>query len=96
MKQNQALKLRTAISAILSFSDALRYQVAIQQRWAGHDEDDWEVHVFVVDEKKSGLINCALLCNAIEQISTDFLTTESHYNMATKDVPNNKPSFKIW
>lgn len=96
MTQKQALKLRTAIKAILSFSEDGRYEVAIQERGSGHKDGAWEVHIFVRDDHKSGLLNCALLANAIEQISTDCLATESEYNMGIREVENIRQSFKIW
>ena len=88
--------MRTAIAAILSFSKDGRYEVAIQQRLTFMERDEWEVHIFVREEKLSGLLNCALLAHSIEQLSIDLLSCESKYNISTKEEPNDRPSFKIW
>ena len=96
MTHKQALKLRAAISAIISLCRDNRYEVAIQQRWPFQEDGEWEVHIFVREDDKSGLMGCALLANAIETISADLLATHSQYNMATSGEPNYKPSFKIW
>lgn len=88
--------MRDAISAIISFSNDNRYEVAIQKRFAWSDKDSWEVHIFVRDEQLSGLLNCALLAHSIEMLTCDFLATESTYDISTKVEPNHRPSFKIW
>lgn len=88
--------MRTAIAAIISFHDDGRYQVAIKQRWPNPADADWEVHIYVREEGKSGLLNCALLAHAIEMLSSNFLATESEYDISTNDEPHFRPSFKIW
>lgn len=96
MKQKQALKMRTILDALFTFSDNARYGVAIKQRYEGHAEDDWEVHVFVKDSKKSGLLNLALLTHAIEMCSFDLLAMESTYDLGTIKGENIVQSYKIW
>lgn len=96
MTHKQALKMRAAIHALFSFSSDGRYEVAIQKRFTGTDQDDWEVHLFIREQKRSGLMDCALLSHAIEQISTDLLAVESEYDMSTSGEPVRVPSFKIW
>lgn len=88
--------MRAAIAVILSFSNDKRYEVAIQPRFPEVYKDSWEVHIFVREEKLSGLLDCGLLAHAIEQIATEFLTNDSEYNISTNDVPKLRPSFKIW
>ena len=96
MTHKQALKMRAAIAAILSFSQDNRYQVAIQKRNQWSDKDDWEVHIFVREEKLSGLFECGLLAHAIEQLGTEFLSIDSEYDISTSGEPNLRQSFKIW
>lgn len=88
--------MRAAIAAIFSFSKDDRYEVAIKQRWPNPEDADWEVHIFVREDGKSGLLNCGLLCNAIEMLSYNCLATESEYDISTSDKPHFRPSFKIW
>lgn len=96
MTHKQALKMRAAIAVILSFSNDKRYEVAIQSRFPDLSYDSWEVHIFVRDERKSGLLDCGLLAHAIEQIAHEFLTNDSEYDISTSDKPHFRPSFKIW
>lgn len=88
--------MRAAIAAIISFSKDKRYEVAIRERYPYQGNTEWEVHIFVRDEHLSGYMNCALLANAIEMLTCDFLATESRYDISTKGEPNYRPSFKIW
>lgn len=96
MTHKQALKMRAAIAAILSFSNDKRYQVAIQPRCPELDKDSWEVHIFVKEEGLSGLLDCGLLAHSIELITTDFLAVDSEYDISTIGKPHFRPSFKIW
>lgn len=88
--------MRVAIKALLSLSYDNRYEVAIQERWEDHPEAGWELHIFVRDPEKAGLLTCGLLANAIENINVHFLTIESRYNIGIREVADWKPSFKIW
>lgn len=88
--------MRAAIHALFSFSSDGRYEVAIRKRFTGTDHDDWEVHLFIRSKKLSCLMDCALLSNAIEQISSDLLATDSEYDISTSGEPDRVPSFKIW
>lgn len=88
--------MRAAIAAIISFSSDKRYEVAVQPRFPEEFKDSWEVHIFVREERKSGLFDCGLLAHAIEQIGTEFLSVDSEYDISTNDVPKLRPSFKIW
>lgn len=96
MTHKQALKMRAAIHALFSFSSDGRYEVAIQKRFTGTDHDDWEVHLFIRDKHLSGFLDCALLSNAIEQLSSGLLATDSEYDISTSGEPERVPSFKIW
>lgn len=96
MKQKDALKMRTILDALFSFSDDARYGVAIRERYDGNAGDDWEVHVFVKDSHKSGLLNLALLMHAIEMVSFDFLATESTFDTGTIKGENVVQTYKIW
>lgn len=84
-----------AIKMLLSFSDG-RYDVAIHNRHESYDNDEWAVHVFIREKGLSGRLNCALLCNAIEQISSTFLASDSMYDISTSGEQNFVPSFVIW
>lgn len=88
--------MRAAIAAILNFNRDKRYEVAIKNRYPDIENDSWEVHIFVREEGRSGLLECGLLCHAIELISIEFLCVNSEYDISTNDKPHFRPSFKIW
>lgn len=95
MTKVEALRMCCAIKMLFSFSDG-RYDVAIHNRHESYDNDEWAVHVFIREKGLSGKLNCALLCNAIEQISCNLLSTDSMYDISTSTEPNFVPSFIIW
>lgn len=96
MTHEQALKMRSAIQTLFSLSSDERYEVSIKNRYEGSDTDECEVHIFIREANLSGLINCALLSKAIEEISCSFLATDSEYDISTSGESNIVPSFKIW
>ena len=96
MTEPQARKLRTILNALFSFEKDGRYGVAIKNRFVNDCYYSWEVHVFVRDDRKSGLLFLALLAHAIELISTEFLAVESHYDLGTIKGEHIVQSWKIW
>lgn len=96
MTRKEALKMRIALKALLSFSYDGRYEVAIRKRFEISDNDEWEVHLFLREKGLSGFLNCALLSNAIEQISSTFLSTDSIYDKSTSGEKDLVPSIVIW
>ena len=96
MTHREALKLRTILSALLSLRKDHRFQVAIQERFAGMEQDSWEIHLFLSKKRLSGMVDLALLAHVIEQMSDDYLACESEYDISTTGERDMVPSIKIW
>lgn len=96
MTQKKALKLRAAIDCILSFREDGRFKVAIMKRYPDEILDDWEVHLYIREKGKAGLIALAVLAQAIESLSTDFLSCESTFDAGTRKGEEIVQSVKIW
>lgn len=98
MKHEEALKMRIAINALISITDPNRYCVAIAERKTAFEErePDYEVHLFISDKNKSGLIDLTLLAHAIEVMGSHFLAVESTYDAGTKKGEDIRQSVKIW
>lgn len=90
--------MRTAIAALIRLTDKDRYDVAIAERFPETDykEPDYEVHLYVRERTKAGLINLTLLAHAIEEMGTHFLAVESTYDAGTVKGEDIKHSIKIW
>lgn len=98
MTHKEALKMRLALDAIINLTDSDRYCVAITERYPMYKETEtqYEIHLYLRNPEKSGLIDLALLAHAIEEMGTHFLSVESRYDAGTlkdKDIRN---SIKIW
>lgn len=98
MTKKQALQLRMAINVLIRLTDPDRYCVAIEERIPmTHDkEPDYEVHFYVRDRQKSGLINLTLLAHAIEEMGIHFLAVDSTYDAGTVKGEDIRNSIKIW
>lgn len=98
MTQRQALQMRMAINVLIRLTDKDRYCVAIAERQpATKDNDaDYEVHLYLRDPKKSGLIDLALLAHAIENMGTSYLAVDSTYDAGTEKGEDIRQSIKIW
>ena len=96
MTKGEALKMRFAIKTLFNFSLDGRYEVAIRNRHESSDNEEWEVRLFLREKSMYGIMKCALLSNAIEQISFRFLSTYSMYDISTSGEKNLVPSFVIW
>lgn len=96
MSQKEALKLRTILDALFSFSKDDRYGVAIKNPSEVDPTDSYEVHVFLRDNRKSGFLTLALLAHAIELVSFDFLACESVYDLGTIKGEHFVQSWRIW
>lgn len=98
MKKEEALRMRTAIDAIIRLTDKDRYCVAIAERVTGTDYhgEDYELHLYLRHPEKAGLIELAMLARVIEDMGTHFLTCESTYDAGTEKGKDVRHSVKIW
>lgn len=98
MKKQEALEMRTAIATIIRLTDKNRYEVAIAVRTPNELEflQDYELHLYLRNPKKSGLIELAMLARVIEDMGTHFLTCESTYDAGTIKGEDIRHSIKIW
>lgn len=90
--------MRDAIDAIIKLTDPERYCVAIQQRNTElyGDNSDYELHLYVRDQNKSGYLDLALLAHAIEEMSTHFMAVDTTYDAGTEKGKDIRQSVKIW
>ena len=90
--------MRAAIQAIITLTDPDRYCVAIYERIAAttFTPADYEVHLYLRDTKKSGLLDLTLLGKAIGDMSIEFLVGESTYDAGTEKGKDIRNSIKIW
>ena len=90
--------MRMAINVLLRLTDPDRYCVAIAERYQGAEasEQDYELHLYLRDPIKSGLIELALLARAIEDLGTHYLTVASTYDAGTTKGEDIRQSIKIW
>ena len=93
MKRIQALKMRAAIQTIISLTDP-----AIEERLTAttFSPADNEVHLYLREPQKSGLVDLMLLAKAIEEMGTSFLAVESTYDAGTEKHKEIRNSVKIW
>ena len=96
MIQKDALKLRTILDELFSFERDGRYGVAIKLRYEDDPSYGYEVHLYVRDNGRSGLLSLAMLAHAIEMVSFDFLAVESQYDLGTIKGEHVVQSWKIW
>lgn len=98
MTQQQALKMRAAIKALFSLTDPDRYCVAIVERFltSKYEDADYELHLYVRDPRKSGMIDLTLLAHAIEEMGTHFMAVDSTYDAGTIKGEDIRQSVKIW
>ena len=87
-----------AINVLMELTNPDRYATAIAQRMPATSEKDadYEVHLFVRERTKAGLINITLLAHAIEEMGTHFLAVESTFDAGTVKGEDVKQSVKIW
>lgn len=90
--------MRIAIDAIINLTDPERYCVAIQQRNPElyGDNSDYELHLYLRDPQKSGMMDLILLAHAIEEMGTHFMAVETTYDAGTKKGEDIRNSVKIW
>lgn len=90
--------MRAAIQAIISLTDPDRYCVAIQERIPAttFNPADYEVHLYLRDPQKSGLVELMLLAKAIDDMGTSFLMVESTYDAGIEKNKEIRNSVKIW
>ena len=90
--------MRTAIATLIRLTDKDRYDVAIAVREPNEREflQDYELHLYLKNPEKAGLIELAMLIRVIEDMGTHFLTCESTYDAGTTKGEDIRNSFKIW
>lgn len=98
MNKKEALEMRTAIATIIRLTDKTSYEVAIAVREPNELEflQDYELHLYLRNPEKSGLIELAMLARVIEDMGTHFLTCESTYDAGTVKGEDIRHSVKIW
>ena len=98
MNKKDALEMRTAIATIIRLTDKERYEVAIAVREPNEFEflQDYELHLYLRNPKKSGLIELAMLARVIEDMGIHFRTCESTYDAGTVKGEDIRHSVKIW
>lgn len=98
MNKKEALEMRTAIATLIRLTDKDRYDVAIAVRIPNELEflQDYELHLYLRNPEKAGLIELAMLVRVIEDMGTHFLTCESTYDAGTKKGEDIRHSVKIW
>ena len=98
MTHQEALEMRKAINILIRLTQPDRFCVAIEDRFPELDDaaDKYQLHLYLRNPEKVGLIELAMLARVIEDMGTHFLTCESTYDAGTikgKDIRN---SVKIW
>lgn len=90
--------MRTAIAALIRLTDKDRYDVAIAVRIPNELEflQDYELHLYLRNPKKAGLIELGMLARVIEDMGTHFLTSQSTYDAGTEKGKDIRNSVKIW
>lgn len=90
--------MRMAINVLLRLTDKDRYCVAITERWPQSDYPvpDCELHLYLRDPRKSGLVDLACLARAIENLGTQYNTVDSTYDAGTEIGKDIRNSIKIW
>lgn len=90
--------MRLALDAIINLTDPNRYCVAMTERFPMYKEmaAEYDIHLYLRDPKKPGIIDLALLAHAIENMGTRFLSVESNYDAGTLKDSDIRNSIKIW
>lgn len=90
--------MRLAIDVLINLTDPERYCVAMTERIPAtkSNDADYEIHLYLRDPIKSGLMDLVLLAHAIEEMGTEFLATDSTYDAGTKKGTDIRNSIKIW
>lgn len=98
MNKKEALEMRTAIATLIRLTDKDRYDVAIAVRVPNENEflQDYELHLYLRNPEKAGLIELGMLARVIEDMGTHFLTCESTYDAGTIKGEDIRNSVKIW
>lgn len=96
MTKLQALKMRTAIAALMTLANDDRYMVAIRKREMFTPKEDWEVHVFIREKGKAGYASLATFMTGLEGMLTHMLCVESEYDVSTSGETDMRPSIKMW
>lgn len=98
MTHREAYLVKEAINLLISVTDKDRYCVAVAERLVSTKENDgdYELHLYLRDPEKAGLIELAMLARVIEDMGTHFMTVESTYDAGTETGEDIRHSIKIW
>lgn len=98
MTHKEALEMRKAINILIRLTQPDRYCVAIEDRFPELDDaaDKYQLHLYLRNPEKAGLIELAMLVRVIEDMGTHFLTCESTYDAGTEKGKDIRHSVKIW
>lgn len=90
--------MREAIDLLIYLTDKDRYCVAIAEHYPATQENDadYEVHLYVRERLKSGIVDLACLARAIENLGTGYYTVDSTYDAGTEKGKDIRQSVKIW
>ena len=90
--------MKRAINSLIRLTQPDRYCVAIEDRFPELDNaaDKYQLHLFLRNPEKAGLIELAMLARVIEDMGTHFLTCESTYDAGIKKGEDIRNSVKIW
>lgn len=98
MTQLQALQMRVAINALIRLTDPDRYCVAIAERMPATNEyaADYELHMYLRNPTRAGIVQLTLLANAIKSLGTSYMVVDSTFDAGTKKGEDIRKSVKIW
>ena len=90
--------MKKAINSLIRLTQPDRYCVVIEDRFPELDNaaDKYQLHLFLRNPEKAGLIELAMLARVIEDMGTHFLTCESTYDAGIKKGEDIRNSVKIW
>ena len=92
MTKKQALRIKLAVKALFNLLEDDRYQVAVRQ----YSDNQFEVHIFVKNPLKSGLLECAMIARVIADLVPGVTAMESSYYVSDDDETDFRKSIKIW
>lgn len=87
-----------AINVLIRLTDPDRYCVAIAERSTDprYNSEDYEIHLYLREPPKSGMMTLTLLAHAIEEMGTHFLAVDTTYDAGTEKGKDIRNSIKIW
>lgn len=98
MTHREAYLMKEAINLLIGITDKDRYCVAVAERYPESEDfkDNYELHLYLRDPSKSGIIDLTLLAHTIEVMGKHFIAVESTYDAGTIKGEDIRQSVKIW